>query len=667
MKLLKKLLIRIVLLIVVVSLIIGGMSIYKSYTSTGDLMMQKVDDQLLLRTKLVEEKILSTERLVEMIANNPALVSVMKTGRSDNNFNAMLTEMVDSNHDLLDLIAIVGADDVIVTTDNNSSLSGVSLGERSYLQEAKESKEIVVSEIISSKDDGNLVIAICEPVYDKGTYVGAVVTSVKFSLVVDQISDTKIAEEGYAYIVDNHGDNRGLLVYHPTPDLVMSKNLYSEDIEGLTNFLDEMQSKETGTGYYAFDGEAKTVKYRNFYNWSLVITVNDSDLNKTSIEIIMITIYSILAAIVVATLIGYIVINTSIIKPVRILEESMAKAGKGDLTHPVQIVTKDEIEELGHSYNSMLENQRDTLQGISGISNNMSASAEELTASSEEVNASSEEVSQNINDMMNNIINSESMMASVEIEMDKLNVSIDESSALADTSLEICTSSLEVAEEGREGVQSSVVSMTNISSSTTEIIESFDELNTQAIKVTGISEIIKGIAEQINLLALNASIEAARAGEAGRGFTVVAEEVRKLAEQTTLESENIYSVLNEISNLIKAANSNVNTTKQHVDEGEETIRSLDGKFKNIIETFESLNNNVSNLGVICKDQVSISDDIMASVSNSTQSSKANAAMAQEISAAAEEQAAITESLSGAAEESSQMAVNLNDMIQKFKL
>ncbi len=667
MKLLKKLLSRIILLIVVVSLVIGGMSIYKSYTSMNELMMQKVDDQLTLRTKLVEEKLESTERIVAMLASNPELKTSMKNKTSNAKLKEMLTELVTENSDLLDLVAIVGDDDVIIATDNMSKIAGVSLAERTYLQEAKASKEITVSEIVSSKDDASQVIAICEPVYDGGRYIGSIVTSVKFSLVSDLVKDTKIAKKGYAYIVDNKDEDRGLLVYHPTPALVMKKNLYEDDNPELKAFLDAMANSESGSGHYKFDGAKKTVKFRNFYNWSLVITVNDSDLNSTSTEIIFITIVAIIGAIILASLSGYFVVNGSIVKPIRILESSMAKAGAGDLTEPVDIKTKDEIEELAHSYNKMLENQRETLTGISGISNDMSASAEELTASSEEVNASSEEVSQNIEEMMQNIVSNELMMESVETEMHKLNGSIDESSGLANKSMDVCTSSLVIAEEGREGVQSSVASMSNISTSTIEIIESFDELNIQAKKVTGISEIIKGIAGQINLLALNASIEAARAGEAGRGFTVVAEEVRKLAEQTTAESENIYSVLTDITQLINTTNTNVNTTKIHVDEGEETIKSLDGKFMNIIETFEALNNYVGKLEKISKDQVVISEDIMENVENSTKSSKNNATMAQEISAAAEEQAAVTEALSGAAEESSEMAVSLNEMIQRFKL
>ena len=668
MKLLKKLLIRIIALIIIVCAVIGGMSIYKSYTSTNELMMQTLDDQLVLRTKLVEEKIESTKRLIGTLATSPNIQVALGNGRANTNDIAQLTDLLEDNSDLMTLVSLVDKDDIVFASDKINNQKNVDLSGRAYLQDAKATKELTISEVVISKSDQSQVIALCQPVYTNGKYVGSIVSTIKFSLVTDLVADTKIAENGYAYIVDIKGDDAGTLVYHKVQSLVDDKfNLYNDNNDELNEFLDQMKTKPSGYGEYVKDDELKIVKYQKFDNWALVLTVDEKDIEKTSSEIIKITLIAIGVAIVLASLIGYLIINFSIVKPIRKLESSMAKAGNGDLTEPVHIKTKDEIEELAHSYNQMLENQKETLMSISKISQTMTSSAEELTASSEEVNASSEEVSQNIDEMMQNIVAEEQMMKSVETEMNKLNDSIDVSSGLTNESQEVCVSALTVAEEGRSGVQSSVVSMSDISTSTTEVIESFGELNVQAKKVTGISETIKGIAEQINLLALNASIEAARAGEAGRGFTVVAEEVRKLAEQTTQESENVHKVLSEITLLINKANQNVNTTKAHVDEGEETIRSLDGKFMNIIETFDTLNQYVTDLEKISKDQVGFSEDIKVSVEASANHSVQNSTMAQEISASAEEQAAITETLSGAAEESAETAMTLNELIQKFKL
>ncbi|MBI9014076.1 MAG: methyl-accepting chemotaxis protein [Clostridiales bacterium] len=668
MKLLKKLLIRIIVLIIIVCAVIGGMSIYKSYTSTNDLMMQKLDDQLVLRTKLVEEKIESTKRLVGTLATSPNIQIALGNGRANTDVEKQLTELLEDNSDLMTLVSLVNKDDVVFVSDRINDLKDVNISERDYLQEAKATKQLTISEVITSKADNSQVIALCQPVYSNEKYVGSIVSTIKFTLVTDLVSDTKIAENGYAYIVDIKGDDAGTLVYHKNQSLVDDKfNLYKDNNDDLNKFLDQMQTKPSGYGEYVKEGDLRIVKYQKFDNWALVLTVDEKDIEKTSIDIIKITLLAIVGAILIATVSGYLIINFSIVKPIRKLQSSMAKAGNGDLTEPVFIKTKDEIEELAHSYNQMLENQKETLMSISKISQTMTSSAEELTASSEEVNASSEEVSQNIDEMMQNIVAEEQMMKSVEVEMNKLNDSVDVSSALTIQSQEVCVSALIVAEEGRTGVQSSVASMSDISTSTTEVIESFDELNIQAKKVTGISETIKGIAEQINLLALNASIEAARAGEAGRGFTVVAEEVRKLAEQTTQESANVHKVLSEITALINKANQNVNTTKVHVDEGEDTIRSLDGKFMNIIATFDTLNKFVADLEKISKDQVIISEDIMASIETSATHSVQNSTMAQEISASAEEQAAITESLSSAAEESAETAMSLNELIQKFKL
>ncbi|MBI9014965.1 MAG: methyl-accepting chemotaxis protein [Clostridiales bacterium] len=667
MKLLRKLLIRIILLIILTSISIGGLALIKSYTSTNDLMMSKVTDQLSLRTALVEEKMISTVRLIETLSLDKKVMNSLKTKTENADLKATFTTTLENYSDLITLIALIDEEGTVLFSDSKNDIKNIDVSERDYLKDAISSKETVISEVILSKADNSQSIAICKPIYDNGKYIGSIVSTVKFTLITDLIKETKIAEKGYAYMVDIKGDNAGLVVQHVNPDMIMKKNLYEYDIPELTDLVDQMKTVETGEGYYTFDGEKKYVKYQQFENWAIAITANQSDLNATALSIRNMVIVTILVAIVIASLVGYIVINRLIIKPIGILERSMSKAGEGDLTHHVEIRTKDEIQQLGESYNMMLDNQKEILNRIIYISQDLSASAEELTASAEEVNGSADEVSENINGMMENILSENTAISSVEGEMEKLNEFVETSNMLTKKSQIACIETLETANEGRLGVESSILSITNISNATDELMDAFEVLNTHAKKVTGISETIKSIAEQINLLALNASIEAARAGDAGRGFTVVAEEVRKLAEQTTQESANVYNVLNTIIKLITEANKNADSAKINVDKGEATIQSLDGKFLSIIEGFENINSHISELNDISSSQVVISDDINKSIVDISGKSSSNTSMAQEISASAEEQAAITESLSQASEETSAMADELTNLVARFTI
>jgi len=667
MKLLRKLLIRIILLIIVTSVSIGALALIKSYTSTNDLMMSKVTDQLSLRTALAEEKMNSTVRLIETLSLDKKVVDSLKNKTENEELKETFTATLENYSDLITLIALIDDEGSVLFSDNKNDIKNIDVSERDYLKDAMSSKETVISEIIISKADNSQSIAICKPIYDNGKYIGSIVSTVKFTLITDLIKETKIAEKGYAYMIDIKGENAGLVVQHIKPEMVMKKNLYEYEIPELTDVVDQMKTVKTGEGYYTFEGEDKYVKFQQFENWAIAITANESDLNATALSIRNMVIITILVAIAIASLVGYIVINRLIIKPIRTLENSMSKAGNGDLTHQVDIHTKDEIEQLGKSYNMMLDNQKEILNRVIYISQDLSASAEELTASAEEVNGSADEVSENINGMMENIMSENSAISSVEDEMKKMNDVVDTSNILTKKSQEACLETLETANEGRLGVESSIASISNISNATDELMSAFEVLNTHAKKVTGISETIKSIAEQINLLALNASIEAARAGDAGRGFTVVAEEVRKLAEQTTQESENVYNVLNTIIKLITEANRNADSAKSNVDEGEATIQSLDGKFLSIIEGFENINSQISELNNISSNQVVISDEISKSMDDISSKSTSNTSMAQEISASAEEQAAITESLSQASEETSAMADELTSLVARFTI
>jgi|GEM_PF-584189 len=669
MKLLGKLLSRVILLILITSVVIGSIAYYKASTSTNELMMNSVDQQLDLNSELIAEKLNSSIRLMEIISNGSTIQTDLERGRKNIVTAQSFTRILENNSDLLSLISLVDSKGIVLNTDeSNTNVIGADLSTRPYFNEMIEAGETVISDVIVSKATNTSVIAIATPIFDKGDFIGAVVATIDFSLVSDVIVDTKIAENGYAYMLDITGENAGVTVAHPNTEFVTDGlNIYDLGISGLSSLVDDAKKNDNGSSVYTYNGDSKFVKYQNVGNWMLVITADEKDLTKTATDIRNLTILVIVIAIALASLISYFLVKVVIINPIRKLETSMEAAGEGDLTQVVDIKTKDEFESLGNFFNGMIENQRATLTGINTISSDLTASAEELTASASDVNNSAEDVSKNIEEMMTNTLRTSSQMNEVKDEVSVLNTSIENSHELSSKSHASCKVAVEFAYDGRESLVESVQSIENISKSTDQIIDNFVNLTENAKEVTGISETIKSIAEQINLLALNASIEAARAGEAGRGFTVVAEEVRKLAEQTSSESQSISGVLTTITNLINDADECVSLTKKQVDIGETSIKSLDGKLLEIVETFKALDVDIVELDKIASNQVVISDKITEYVNDVSSNTEKNSEMAEGISAAAEEQSAITESLSSASEETSDMADELNKMIDKFTI
>jgi len=668
MKLLKKLLLMVLMTVFVASSVIGGVSVMKSYQATEKMTLESMEQTTTLNANLINDKLEATVRMVEIVGDDIDVIKALKENKSPSEVINSLTKIVEQNSDLIGMIALINRNDMVYTSDRINDLKGIDVSEREYLIEAKTEGKTVISEVITSKADGSQVVVVCEPIYDNGKYVGSVLSTIKFNLVTDLIDPIKVGENGYAFLIDIKGDDAGLTVDHPNADFINKMSLYDLENDELDALADKMQVNNEGFGSYVYDGDEKYVQYHKIAgNWSLGVTANADELERTSREILITTIVVMIVMIIITTGVGYFVVMFMIVKPITKLQDSMAAVGAGDLTNEVHLKTNDEISMLADDYNIMLSNQKAMINEINNISTDMTASAEELSASAQEVNDSANEVSNNIQDMMSNIMNENEEVSKVTEEINEMNSSIEASGVMIRQSKAACDESLIVASEGREGIKSSVESIENISTSTLEVMKAFNELTSHTQQVTGISEIISNIASQINLLALNASIEAARAGEAGRGFTVVADEVRKLAEQTSSESENISSVLSEITKLVEEANVTVNNTKSYVDQGEETIHSLDGKFLEIIETFNNLNQYIVNLLDISVSQTSISDGIRGSIVEVSETTDSNVSSAQEISAAAEEQSAITDNLSQSAEETSSMAEQMNGLIEQFKL
>lgn len=613
MKLLQKLLIVIVLLILASSVTIGVFSYMNTAASTHDLLMSKVDDQLLLRSQLINEKIQSITRLIKTISNDQRVQLDLQGQTGSLETSAMFTAIANENSDLMSLMSIVDKEGLVIAVDDkNANVLGVDLSDRAYLKEAMATKALTISDLLISRASGSKVIAICDPIYIGGEYAGAVISTIDFSLITDVIVDTKIASEGYAYMVDITGDNKGTLVSHPTAEYVEEAvTLYSFENEALSAFTDLMATQPTGEGYYEFQGKNKFVQFVQIENWALAITANEDDLQASAKEIRNISIMVVAITLVLSTFAGYLLVNHLIVKPVGVLENAMEKAGEGNLDVSITSKSKDEIGNLTRSFMKMIDK-------INHVITSINTASDQVAAGSNQVSESSMSLAQGATEQASSI--------------EELIATINQIAAQTKANAENASSTQKIVDLSRTHAEEGNQQMVGM-------LSAMQTINDSSKNISRIIKVIDDIAFQTNILALNASVEAARAGQHGKGFAVVSEEVRNLAARSA-------EAARETTTLIEGS-------IKHVAEGTKIANETASALTQIVEGITKAATLVNDIAVASNEQAIGVQQINIGI---TQISD----VVHTTSATAEETAAASQELSSQAE-------LLKNQVAQFKL
>ena len=312
-------------------------------------------------------------------------------------------------------------------------------------------------------------------------------------------------------------------------------------------------------------------------------------------------------------------LSGTIAQPITLVSENLGVMAGGDFTRKLEIKSKDEIGQMGEAYNAMASGLRDMVRSLIEVVENSTSSSQELSATSEEYVASLEEVASTLNEFAQTI----SGVHSNAVEM---NSAAQRVGALSD--------------EGAEKMRHTGQSMEQIRESSLESKRVMNELESSTYEINEVVSLISAIAEQTNLLALNAAIEAARAGEHGRGFAVVADEVRKLAEQTQTSIESIDPVVERLRRGMQQAMAVTDRTNEDVEVG-----------------FEALNAAQEAFGAIERDtrgMISLIRDVAEATAQIDSGGEELAATVEEQSASMQQIASTAQSLAAIAEQIDQM-------------
>lgn len=292
-----------------------------------------------------------------------------------------------------------------------------------------------------------------------------------------------------------------------------------------------------------------------------------------------------------------------------------------DFTRRVEIDSHDEVGETAKSFNQLIATMRETARSVLENVSRVSDSVVSLAASSNQVASSSAQQSEAAS----------AMAASVE----QMTVSINHVSDSARDALAISRKSGELSSRGGEVIHRAVNEMNQIAGTVRQASAAIDNLGQQSDQITSVVQVIKEVADQTNLLALNAAIEAARAGEQGRGFAVVADEVRKLAERTTKATEEIAAMVNSMQDSARSAVSTMDDAVARVGSGATLAQQAGDAINQIKSGAEQVVRVVNDITTALAEQSVASNDIAGHVERVAQMTEENSAAAGEAAQSAE--------------------------------
>ncbi|MBE6442341.1 MAG: HAMP domain-containing protein [Desulfovibrio desulfuricans] len=572
---------------------------------------------------------------------------------------------------------LAGPDGLVAASSSAASVGKVRVSERNYFKEAMQGKT-VISDPVMSKSLNEKTVMVATPLKNsKGQVAGVMYAILPCKrLIKDTIEGVKIGRTGYSYLVDS---SSGLMLAYPDYDKVQTMNMYKSQ-----PWMQRIADGQSGIkdDYYSSEGLRRLVAYYKepTSGWLAVSCLEEEELEEQVSYIRNITLALMLGSALIVAVILIIVIRsmTRDVQTTNIFAQAVAG---GDLDKTLDVRRTDELGSLGDALRRMVESLKKMIRASQEESEKARLEAEkaqQAMAEADVARSRAEEAQSRILSVaerlgqMVSVISSASTELAAQIEqsdksandsatrladaasaMNEMNATVQEVARNAANAANASAETRQKAVAGAEVVGKAVESIEEMRKASLALKDDMTELSEHAQSISQIMAVISDIADQTNLLALNAAIEAARAGEAGRGFAVVADEVRKLAEKTMASTADVGNATKAIQDSTEKSMDGMAKAVERLEEATQFARESGAALEEIVANVEATTDQVNAIATASEEQSAASEEINRSVIEVNNLSSQTAQAMSEAAKAIADLSAQTQQLSSLMQEMQQ--------------
>lgn len=434
--------------------------------------------------------------------------------------------------------------------------------------------------------------------------------------------------------------------------------------------IKDSQGLEAASKYYIEVAETNVKSFMDdstalFSEVTKVFDETQNDVKDNTQFAFLVTNIAIIIVIVVGIIFTIILIK-GIAKPLYQLEKHVQEITKGNLAiKPIEIKTKDEIGTLSNAINELKDTLTNLLINLADGASHLSATSEELTASTEEVNKASQVMLEIVKQGAESSSTMENSAKESATAMDETALAVQKISESSQELFNFASKTEEIASEGTKNIKTASEQMLSIYESTKLTTELIQKLSKQSEEIENITQVITGITEQTNLLALNAAIEAARAGEHGKGFAVVADEVRKLAEESNCSAGQIVALTSEIQQDTKNVEVAVQKSLNNVQDGVGIIENAGNSFDEIVNAISKMKAQIEDVSSVTEQISAATEEVAASVTEIARSAELTNKNVQESFKSVETQNSSLQEVLSVSNDLSKRAIEMQKIVSKF--